>query len=68
MERTRDGEDMNYDSPLLQLHTRGVKKNKFLRTPLVTRDIREAIVLSGLNFRSICVGSILRYSIGHCGV
>jgi hypothetical protein len=51
MERIRDGEDINYDSPLLQLDTRGVKKNKFLRTPLVTRDIREAIVLAGLNLR-----------------
>ena len=51
MERIRDGEDITYDSPLLQLDTRGVKKNKFLRTPLVTRDIREAIVLAGLNLR-----------------
>ena len=51
MERIRDGEDITYDSPLLQLDTRGVKKNKFLRTPLVTRDIRDAIVLAGLNLR-----------------
>ena len=51
MERIRDGENIEYDSPLLQLDTRGSKKNKFLRTPLVTRDIREAIVLAGLNLR-----------------
>ena len=50
-ERIRDGENINYDSPLLQLDNRGIKKNKFLRTPLVTRDIREAIVLAGLNLR-----------------
>ena len=35
----------------MQLDTRGIKKNNFLRTNLVTRDIREAIASAGLKMR-----------------
>ena len=50
-ERRKQGEDLTYESPLLQFDVRGVKKNDFLRTTLVTRDIREAIENSGLKMR-----------------
>lgn len=50
-ERMKAGEVLTADSPLLQLDPRGVKTNKHLRTALVTRDIREAIVSSGLKMR-----------------
>ncbi len=50
-ERRKNGEDLTYESPLLQFDVRGVKKNAFLRTTLVTRDIREAIELAGLKMR-----------------
>ncbi|MCL4438966.1 MAG: site-specific integrase [Candidatus Thermoplasmatota archaeon] len=50
-ERRKQGEELTYDSPLLQFDVRGVKKNAFLRTTLVTRDIREAIEQAGLKMR-----------------
>ena len=50
-ERRRQGEELTYESPLLQFDVRGVKKNAFLRTTLVTRDIREAIEAAGLKMR-----------------
>ena len=50
-ERRKQGEELTYESPLLQFDVRGVKKNDFLRTTLVTRDIREAIENSGLKMR-----------------
>ncbi len=36
---------------LLNFDPRGIKKNDFLRTVLVTRDIREAIKMAGLKMR-----------------
>ncbi len=50
-ERRKEGEDLTYESPLLQFDVRGTKKNAFLRTTLVTRDIREAIEQAGLKMR-----------------
>ncbi len=50
-ERRKQGEELTYESPLLQFDVRGVKKNAFLRTTLVTRDIREAIEAAGLKMR-----------------
>ncbi|WP_290704507.1 site-specific integrase [Ferroplasma sp. Type II] len=50
-ERRKHGEEITYESPLLQFDVRGVKKNAFLRTTLVTRDIREAIEQAGLMMR-----------------
>ncbi|MDV3277590.1 MAG: hypothetical protein LYZ69_03885 [Nitrososphaerales archaeon] len=50
-ERTKQGEKLMADSPLLAFDPRGVKKNAFLRTSLVTRDIKEAIVKSGFSWR-----------------
>ena len=48
--RLKNGEKITRDSNLLVLD-RGVRKNKFLRTTLVTRDIKEAILLAGFNWR-----------------
>jgi hypothetical protein len=50
-ERVKQGERLGKDSPLLGFDPRGIKKNKFLRTTLVTRDIREAILRAGFNWR-----------------
>ena len=50
-ERRKQGEELTYESPLLQFDVRGIKKNAFLRTTLVTRDIREAIEAAGLKMR-----------------
>jgi hypothetical protein len=50
-ERVKQGERLCKDSPLLGFDPRGVKKNKFLRTTLVTRDIREAILRAGFGWR-----------------
>ena len=50
-ERRKQGEELTYESPLLQFDVRGVRKNAFLRTTLVTRDIREAIEQAGLKMR-----------------
>jgi site-specific recombinase XerC len=49
--RAQEGETLNRDSTVLGLDARGVKKNEFLRTNLVTRDIKEAIVKAGFNWR-----------------
>jgi site-specific recombinase XerD len=50
-ERRKQGEELTYESPLLQFDPRGIKKNAFLRTTLVTRDIREAMETAGLKMR-----------------
>jgi len=50
-ERVKQGEELSRDSPLLGFDPRGVKKNRFLRTTLVTRDIREAILRAGFKWR-----------------
>lgn len=50
-ERRKTGEVLMEDSPLMQLDSRGVKTNNYLRTALVTRDIRDAIQRSGLKMR-----------------
>jgi len=49
--RAKTGEKFNKDSPLLGFDARGPKKNKFLRTTLVTRDIKEAISKAGFSWR-----------------
>jgi hypothetical protein len=50
-ERTKSGEKLTPQSPLLAFDPRGVRKNAFLRTILVTRDIKEAIVKAGFTWR-----------------
>jgi integrase len=50
-ERRKQGEELSYDSPLLQFDVRGIKKNAFLRTTLVTREVRDAIYGAGLKMR-----------------
>ncbi len=52
-ERRRAGEELEYDSPLLQFDYKKnyKKRNNFLRTTLITRDIREAIQGAGLKMR-----------------
>jgi len=50
-ERRKQGEELTYESPLLQFDPRGIKKNAFLRTTLITRDIREAIQGASLKMR-----------------
>ena len=50
-ERAKSGEKLTPQSPLLAFDPRGVRKNKFLRTNLVTRDIKEAIVKAGFSWR-----------------
>ena len=50
-ERRRKGEELDYDSPLLQFEEGKVRKNPFLRTTLITRDIRDAIQGAGLKMR-----------------
>ena len=50
-ERRKAGEALKGDSPLMQLDSSGVKTNHYLRTALVTRDIREAIQRAGLKMR-----------------
>ena len=50
-ERVKQGEKLTPQSPLLAFDPRGVKKNAFLRTTLVTRDIKEAIVKVGFSWR-----------------
>jgi site-specific recombinase XerC len=49
--RVKSGEELNEDSPLLGFDARGQKKNDFLRTTLVTRDIKEAISKAGFSWR-----------------
>jgi len=50
-ERVKQDERLGKDSPLLGFDPRGVKKNSFLRTTLVTRDIREGILRAGFSWR-----------------
>jgi len=52
-ERRRQGEVLEYDSPLLQFDNKKeyVRKNDFLRTTLITRDIRGALQGAGLKMR-----------------
>ncbi len=50
-DRVSSGEQLGKNSPLLQFDPRGVRKNRCLRTALVTRDIREAIIAAGLKMR-----------------
>ena len=52
-ERRRAGEELEYDSPLLQFDYKKnyKKRNNFLRTTLITRDIRDAIQGAGLKMR-----------------
>ncbi|MDG6925790.1 MAG: site-specific integrase [Nitrososphaerota archaeon] len=50
-ERAKSGEKLTPQSPLLAFDPRGVRKNQFLRTTLVTRDIKEAIVKAGFSWR-----------------
>ena len=50
-ERRRAGEELDYDSPLLYFSVGKVRHNSFLRTTLITRDIREAIQGVGLKMR-----------------
>ena len=49
--RVKTGEKLSKNSPLLGFDPRGFRKNSFLRTNLVTRDIREAILKAGFNWR-----------------
>jgi hypothetical protein len=50
-DRVKQGERLGSNSPLLGFDARGVKKNKFLRTTLVTRDIKMAILRAGFKWR-----------------
>jgi hypothetical protein len=50
-ERARSGEKLTTESPLLAFDPRGVRKNRHLRTNLVTRDIKEAILKAGFMWR-----------------
>ena len=50
-ERMKIGEKLTPESPLLQFNVRGTKKNDFMRTLLVTRDLRQAIRGAGLKMR-----------------
>jgi len=50
-ERIENGEELNRQTPLLWFDPRGIRKNNFLRTNLVTRDIREAIRRAGYSWR-----------------
>lgn len=49
--RVKAGERLSKSSPLLGFDPRGNRKNKFLRTSLVTRDVREAISKAGFSWR-----------------
>jgi hypothetical protein len=55
-ERIRNGERLDGRSPLLGFDSRGLRgkekvKNEFLRTTLVSRDVKEAILKSGFDWR-----------------
>jgi hypothetical protein len=50
-DRVKQGERLSKDSPLPGFDPRGVKKNKFLRATLVTRDVKEAILRAGFSWR-----------------
>ena len=49
--RTKGGEKLSPESPLLAFDPRGVRRNPQLRTTLVTRDIKEAMVKAGFAWR-----------------
>jgi len=50
-ERIKRGEILNGDSPLLGFDPRGIRTNRSLRTTLVTRDVKEAILKAGFKWR-----------------
>ena len=50
-ERVKRGEKLAKDSPLLGFDGRGNRRNKFLRTTLVARDVKEAILKAGFSWR-----------------
>ncbi|MDG6925729.1 MAG: site-specific integrase [Nitrososphaerota archaeon] len=50
-ERVKQGEKLTPESPLLAFDPRGIRKNQFLRTTLVTRDVKEAILKAGFTWR-----------------
>jgi hypothetical protein len=50
-ERAKSGEKLTAESPLLAFDPRGVRKNRHLRTNLVTRDVKEAILKAGFMWR-----------------
>jgi len=66
-ERVKLGEKLGKDSPLLVFDPRGVRRNRFLRTTLVTRDINEAILNAGFSWRPYAEG-LLRHEHDHCRV
>lgn len=50
-ERVKAGEELSEQTNLLQFDARGSRKNAFLRTSLVTRDIREAMRAGQFSWR-----------------
>src|SRR2546422_491656 len=50
-ERVENGEELLPETPLEGFDPRGVKKNQFLRTTLITRDIKQAILRAGFSWR-----------------
>jgi len=50
-EMLKQGEELGKGSPLFGFDPRGPRKNRFLRTTLITRDIREAILKAGFSWR-----------------
>ncbi len=50
-ERIKQGEKLTPQSPLLAFDPRGVRKNRFLRTILAMRDVKEAIIKAGFSWR-----------------
>jgi integrase len=50
-ERVKDGQKLNDDSPLFALDKRGEKKHTFMRTLLVSSDIRDAMRSAGFSWR-----------------
>ncbi|MDG6939008.1 MAG: hypothetical protein JRN39_01205 [Nitrososphaerota archaeon] len=50
-ERVKQGEKLIPQSPLLAFDPRGARKNRFLRTTLAKRDIKEAITKAGFTWR-----------------
>lgn len=49
--RVEAGEELSPETSLIGFDPRGIRKNQFLRTTLVTRDVKEAIVKSGFTWR-----------------
>ena len=50
-ERVKQGEKLTAESALLAFDPRGIRKNQFLRTTLVTRDVKEGILKAGFAWR-----------------